>query len=77
MSNVILFPGVTTLPIEAERILEAAKERELEEVIVIGHTKDGAFYFASSVPGGLDTMWLLERARHKLHMIADSLEEEF
>jgi hypothetical protein len=72
MGELVLFPGITTLPIEPERIFETAPK--LKEAIVVGTTETGDLYFASSVPGGPEALWLLERARHKLMLITDDLE---
>jgi hypothetical protein len=74
-SNVVPFPGVTSLDTPPERVLEVAAERELDEIVIIGCRKDGGFYFASSFADGGDVIWLLERAKHKLMQITDNLED--
>ena len=49
--NVVRFGGVTTLPLDPDRILEAAKG-QLSEVVILGWEKaedgTGAFYMAAS-----------------------------
>lgn len=63
--NVVDFGGITTLDIDPERVLKAAIG-QLESVIIIGITKDGEEYFASSVANGPSVLWDLERAKLKL-----------
>jgi hypothetical protein len=75
MAEILLFPGVTRLPIEPDRVLESVLGK-LDEAIVVGTNKGGDFYFASSVPSGPEALWLLERAKHKLMTVTDDLEEE-
>ena len=75
MTNVIDFPGVTRLPLDPEKVLEAAQD-ELETVLVIGYTKGrGEFWFASSEPSGPECLWLLETAKRVLMQVASELEE--
>jgi hypothetical protein len=71
MSNVVDLPVITSLPIDTKRILAKAAEREFERVIVIGVTKEGDEYFASSDPDGGTILWDMERVRHALMKIAD------
>lgn len=63
MSNVIILPVVTTLDIPAERILGQAIVADLKEAMVLGHDKDGNFYFAATFGDGGNVLWLLEKAR--------------
>lgn len=72
--NIRYFYGVTTHDIPAERILDAAKESDLDVCIVVGTAKDGEFYFASSASDGADVLWWLEIAKKKLLEMRD--EEE-
>lgn len=74
MAEVVDFPGVSKLDIPPEKILAAANEETFDEVVVIGFTEDGDFYFASSRANGGDVLWVLERAKHKLMCITDELE---
>ena len=62
MSNVVDIGGVTTLPIDPSKVLTGAPD-DLKEVLVIGHDKNGEFYFAVSDPNRPKILWLLENAR--------------
>lgn len=64
--NVVTLDTPTTLDIPAERVLDGAKEAELRCVIVLGHKEDGELYFASSLGGVAEVLWLLEKAKHNL-----------
>jgi len=70
MSNVVAFTGITSLPVEPDRVLTAALGK-LERVLIVGADKDGNEYFASSDPDGGTCLWDMERAKHKLMKIAD------
>lgn len=64
--NVIPFPGVTRLPIPAERVIEAALKAGIEDVLILGWLPDGGLYFASSMPDEPSALWLLEIGRNEL-----------
>jgi len=64
-AKVIDFTGVSKLDWNPDRVLEAAIGG-LESVVVIGYTKDGEEYFASSIADGGTTNWLLDRCKRKL-----------
>ena len=70
--NVIPFNGITSLDIDPDMVLDEAKG--LESVIVIGYTKDGEEYFASSVADGGEVLWQLERS--KLKLLTIELDDE-
>ena len=72
-SDVLDFPGITTLDLDPDRILEGAKG-QLESVVVIGFDHEGMEYFASSKADGGHSLWLLERFKLQLLRQAD-LEE--
>ena len=74
MGDVIKFKGQTKLDLSPNQVLAAATD-ELETAIVVGVTKHGDFYFASSTGDGSEVVWWLERAKHKLMTITDDLEE--
>ncbi|MCD6674859.1 MAG: hypothetical protein LT106_18655 [Burkholderiaceae bacterium] len=61
-AQVIPFTGITRLNIDPDRALEMAVGK-LEGVVIIGYTKDGEEYFASSYADGGDVLWLLERCK--------------
>ena len=65
MGKVIPLNNITRLDLPADRILEAAKET-VEGVVIMGYTKDGEEYFASSYADGGIVLWLLERLKAQL-----------
>lgn len=65
-AKIIPFTGVTVLDLPPERILQKAIEADLDGVLVIGYTKDGEEYAASSYADGGTALWLLERTKTKL-----------
>lgn len=69
MGDVIEANIVTSLPIPVERILAKASDADLEMVVVIGWDKEGEPYFASSVSGGPEVLWLLELTKNRLFKI--------
>lgn len=71
MSNVVDLPVITTLPLDPNRVLQKALESGITEVVVLGFTKDGQEYFASSVSDGGAVVWHLERAKMKLLRLVD------
>lgn len=66
VSKILTLPVITTLDIQAERVLDAAKENNLQTAIVIGYDADGEFYFCSTAADGGDVLWLLETAKKRL-----------
>lgn len=66
MGDVVNFTGITSLDIPADRVLQAAIDEGLESVIVVGYTKDGNEFFASSIAGGPDCLWLMARFQKRL-----------
>lgn len=69
--NVAIFPGVTPLDFDADVMLDAAKKADLESVVIVGYTKEGAEFFSSSISSGPEVLWMLERARMELLRVAD------
>ena len=70
MGDVVELRNITRLDLPPDRILESAKGK-LSEVIVIGFTEDGEEYFASSVADGGSVLWQLERAKKRLLDVSD------
>jgi hypothetical protein len=66
LAPVTVLPVITTLDINVERVLNAALDAKLGQVVIIGRDADGDFYFASSKSDGGDVLWDLETARLKL-----------
>lgn len=75
MGDVVRFNGITKLDLPAEQILDAARERGLQGVVLCGYTEDGTEYFASSYADGGDVLWLLRRCEHRLMGVTDGLAE--
>jgi hypothetical protein len=66
LAPVSVLPVVTTLDVDVERILRAAIDQELTQVIIIGYTPDGELYFASSKSDGGSVLWDMEIAKRAL-----------
>lgn len=73
MSNVVEFNGITRLNLDPDRVLNKAIG-ELKDVIIVGYTKDGEEYFASSIADGADVNWLLDRMKLMLLKTVDEVE---
>jgi len=69
--NVIPWEGITRLDTDPSRVIEAAAKVDFEHVVIIGFCAGGSEYFASSQADGGSVLWHLERAKHKLMLIAD------
>lgn len=61
-ADVIDFTGITRLDLPVDRVLDGARD-VLEGVVILGYTKDGSEYFASTYADGGDVLWLLERCK--------------
>lgn len=70
-AKVLSLDMITRLDMPAEKVLNGAVSAGLDCVVVVGVTKDGDEYFASSLADGGDVLWHLERAKLKLLRIAD------
>lgn len=68
--NVVELDVVTKLDLNPDRVLNGAIG-ELESVVVLGYTKDGDEYFASSLSDGGTVLWLMERSKTKLLAVPD------
>lgn len=60
--NVIPLGCVTRLKLPVDRVLEGAKDR-LDDVVIMGYDKDGELYFASTYADGGEVLWLLEKCK--------------
>lgn len=65
MAEILPFTGITKLDMPVDVVLEAAKD-QLEGVVILGYTKDGDEYFASTYASGPEVLWLLERLKKHL-----------
>lgn len=66
MGEVVILDTVTRLDLPPERILKAAIEADLQGVMVMGFTKEGEFYAATTYADGGAVLWLMEVTRGKL-----------
>ncbi len=66
MTNVVDLHCITTADIPSDKILEAAKT-QLSDVLVLGWTKDGKFYAASSEADLAKALYLASKFIHKVH----------
>lgn len=64
--NVVILPVVTSLPIPVERVLGKAVEADLKTVVVLGYTREGEEYFASSISDGGEVNWLMDQLKLQL-----------
>ena len=69
--NVINLPVVTRLDLPPDRVLQEALNADLEGVVVIGYAKDGSEYMASSIAGGPEVNWLLDRCKARMMAFDD------
>jgi hypothetical protein len=74
MPSVVEFTGLTRLKGDPDRVLQSAVG-ELESVVIIGYTKGGDEFFASSEPDGGTCLWLMERTKLKLLQVPERLKE--
>lgn len=71
MGEVVDFDGFTKHDIDPDKVLEGNKG-EFSRVLVIGWSKEtDELVVASSFTDGAGIMWLLERAKHRLHQMVD------
>lgn len=70
-SNVTLLDCTTRKDIPVDRILQGAKEAGLEEVVVVGFTKEGEEYLASSTASISATLFNLARGLHHTQRTCD------
>jgi hypothetical protein len=66
MGVVVPLGNITYLDLPTDRVLDGAKGKCSEGVIVLGFDDDGEFYFASSIADGGAVIWLMELAKKKL-----------
>lgn len=59
-------PTITTLPLSPEKLLEAAKDK-LTDVLILGWDKEGNFYAASSDADMARNLYLASKFAHKIH----------
>jgi hypothetical protein len=74
MGSVVDLNVITTLSLDPDRVLQKAAGK-LDRVIVIGQTKEGEEYFASSEADGGCVLWDMERAKLKLLRVPDEVAD--
>ena len=73
--NVEILPVVTSLACPAERILKAALDANMKDVIVLGFDENDNLYFSASNPDAGNVFYHLEMARHRLIKICNMEDE--
>ena len=73
MGDVVDLPVITRLDQDADKMLESAKGR-LDEIVIVGLDKHGNEYFSSNKSDGATALWHLERAKYKLLKLQDEWE---
>ena len=69
-NNIVPFSGATTLDIDTDKVLKAAVGK-LDGVMVIGDTKDGGLYLASSTGDAGDLLiWLRLAEKYLLEIMS-------
>lgn len=74
--NVVDLNCITRLNLPPERILQKGIEADLEGVVIVGYSKDGNEYFASSYADAGQCAWLLQRGIYKLNQMCEQIEDE-
>ena len=60
--NVVEFDGPTRLDMPADKVLDGAKGKDLENLLVIGWTQDGELYLAASSSDAAMALWTIKHA---------------
>lgn len=76
MGDIVQGNFITTLPIPPEKVLQAALDRGLAEVVVVGFDSDGDFYFSGSDASTPVNLHMLMRASYELMKAEDRIAEE-
>lgn len=69
--NVLIWPGTTLHALPVDRIAKAAEKADLMLCIIVGVTKGGDLYFASTEGDCTMVLWQLERAKMELFKVAE------
>ncbi len=70
--NVVPFPGLTTVEIPAETILEMARKADLKCMLVFGVDADGNEHLLATTAEASRVIFMCERARHQMHGLIDN-----
>lgn len=69
MDNVVQLDCQTTQDIDADQVLSSALEESLEDVVVLGHDKDGQIYLSSSLGNIAEVNLMLDLAKAEILLI--------
>ncbi len=71
MADVIKFNGITVCDLNADDLLDGAKGK-LTDVVILGYQEsDGEYYFAASKADLTEILWIIEQCKHQImHMDA-------
>lgn len=70
-ADIIDYPGVTTLPLEPTKVLEAAIAHDLSAVLIVGRQDGGELYLSGSHSDIGEMLILLERAKVRFMAMAE------
>lgn len=76
MGDVVEANFITSLPIPADRVIDASAGWGLKEVVIIGYDADGELRFMSSMADTGDILYWLEKAKWQLFKMEDQLEAD-
>lgn len=66
MGEVVELDCNTTLPIPSDRLLQAAIDGGVRDVVILGYDADGELWFASADPNVAQVLWLIELGKRHL-----------
>jgi hypothetical protein len=73
--NVVRFPGITTLDLDADMIVSEAIGK-MDRVVIVGLDNDGNEYFAANHSDAGEAMYCLQRAVWRLNCVIDAMSSE-
>jgi len=65
MAKVIPMGGYTIADVPPDKVLDGAKGK-LDEILIVGYSEENGYYFASSTSDGKELLWLLEQCKLEL-----------
>ena len=74
-ADVLPFTGISTLPVDPQRVIAASLEHGLTQVVICGFDSEGNDYFASSEPDAAVAGFHLDRAKWNLMRQVDRIIE--
>lgn len=70
-ADIIDYPGVTILPLEPAKVLEAAIAHDLSAVLIVGRQDSGDLYLSGSHSDIGEMLILIERAKVRFVSMAE------